>query len=327
MRRLPPRAFLVLLGWVVASAVTTAAGAPNPRFTGAPFTRTWSAEDYGAAPGNRAILQHPKNGFIYVANGAGLLEFDGVRWRLLSVPGGFAITSLEVDARGRIWFATDDEVGYFEADARGELLPVSARDRLPAGEPSIFPLGACLATSEGVYFVNRDRALRFGSEGEPVRIWRLPPDVLGRLWVMDGAVHVRTAEGVARLTDGEFKPVPGLRTFAFATRADPTGGWQMISRDGVRRWASGAYQRVTADAGALRTPFENDFALSGLFLGDGRIVFGTTRSGLVVCDPSGTRLQTIDRARGLSSNRIEALCSDHAGGVWLISPKKLSIAS
>ncbi len=150
-----------------------------------------------------------------------------------------------------------------------------------------------------------------------MRIWRLPPDVLGRLWVMDGAVHVRTAEGVARLTDGEFKPVPGLRTFAFATRADPTGGWQMISRDGVRRWASGAYQRVTADAGALRTPFENDFALSGLFLGDGRIVFGTTRSGLVVCDPSGTRLQTIDRARGLSSNRIEALCSDHAGGVWL----------
>ncbi len=79
MRRLPPRAFLVLLGWIVASAVTTAAGAPNPRFTGAPFTRTWSAEDYGAAPGNRAILQHPKNGFIYVANGAGLLEFDGVR--------------------------------------------------------------------------------------------------------------------------------------------------------------------------------------------------------------------------------------------------------
>ncbi len=316
MRQLHPRALLVLLGWIFAGAAAAAAEVPNPRFTGAAFTRTWLADDYGAAPANRAILQHPQNGFIYVGNGAGVLEFDGARWRLLPVPGGLAVSALAVDGRGRIWFATDDDVGCFQADEVGELRAVSARPRLPAGEPSIFPLGSCLATHEGVYFANRDRIFRFGADDAPARIWRFETELFPRLWLMDGAVHVRTGNAAARLVDDEFKPVGGLRTFAFAARADPAGGWQMISRDGVRRWAD-TYQPVAPGAGVLRSPFGGDFALNGAFLSNGRIVFGTTRSGLIICDAQGVRVQTIDRGRGLPSNRIEALCVDRTGGVWL----------
>jgi len=305
-----------LLGWIFAGAAAAAADAPNPRFTGAAFTRTWLADDYGAAPGNRAILQHPKSGFIYVGNGAGVMEFDGARWRLLPVPGGLAVSALAVDGRGRIWFATDDDVGCFQADAVGELRAVSARSRLPAGEPSIFPLGSCLATGDAVYFANRDRIFRFGGDDAPPRIWRFDTELFPRLWLMDGAVHVRTTNAAARLVDDEFKPVAGLRTFAFATRADPAGGWQMISRDGVRRWAD-TYQPVAPDTGVLRSPFSGDFALNGTFLSDGRIAFGTTRSGLIICDAHGVHVQSIDRGRGLPSNRIEALCVDRTGGVWL----------
>src|SRR3954468_23496201 len=89
----PVRLLLPLLAALLSFCCALSAAEPaipNPRFTGAPFIRVWQAEEYGGTPGNRSILQHPGNGFIYVANGAGVLEFDGVRWRLIPVPHGGA---------------------------------------------------------------------------------------------------------------------------------------------------------------------------------------------------------------------------------------------
>jgi hypothetical protein len=110
--------------------------APNPRFTGTPFLRTWAAEDYGAPPGNQCVLQHPGNGFIYVGNNAGVLEFDGSRWRLIRIapPLRPTVRALVVDGRGRLWAANDDSLCCLVPDARGELQAQSAQNRLPEAE-------------------------------------------------------------------------------------------------------------------------------------------------------------------------------------------------
>ncbi len=65
MRRLVQLSFAWLLGACPTAGVVCAAEAPNPRFTGAPFLRAWTAEDYEAAPVNYQLLQHPGNGCLY----------------------------------------------------------------------------------------------------------------------------------------------------------------------------------------------------------------------------------------------------------------------
>lgn len=97
--------------------------------------RVWTAEDYGGAPSVGPLMQHPFSGFIYMGSGAPILEFDGVRWRGFGPRDG-TVSALAVDAQGRIWYATGGDVGWLEADARGELQPVSVAPRLPSAERS-----------------------------------------------------------------------------------------------------------------------------------------------------------------------------------------------
>ena len=64
-------------------------------------------------------------GLIYVANNAGVLEFDGVRWRLIPVPSGATVRSLAADGSGRILVGAIGDLGALEPDAAGQLRFVS----------------------------------------------------------------------------------------------------------------------------------------------------------------------------------------------------------
>src|SRR5438093_12973325 len=92
--------------WSRAAENLASVPSSNPRYTGSPFVRTWLADDYGAHPENNFVLQHLRTGLIYVGNGSGVLEFDGVRWRLIPSPDGAAVRSLCVDRGGRVWGCT-----------------------------------------------------------------------------------------------------------------------------------------------------------------------------------------------------------------------------
>lgn len=311
---------VLLLLFPAGSSLCRAAEAspPNPRYTGAPFMRTWLAEDYGASPSSRGAFQNPANGFMYFANAAGLLEYDGVRWRLYPVAGGAGPGSFAVDALGRLRFSSGP-AGVLSANAAGDRRAVALAAELPAGETGPLTFGASLARPEGIYYVCSDRLVRLSHDDHgPLALWKFPGGELANyLWFMEGALHVRGPSGVFRFDPVTgFREVAGLRTFSFFARPDPAGGWQMVNRDGVRRWADGAYRPVAPGLPQVVSPLAGDTALCAVPLADGRIVFGTTRSGLIVADQFGRRLQVIDRSRGLLSDRVEGICADREGGLW-----------
>ncbi len=66
--------------------------------------------------------------------------------------------------------------------------------------------------------------------------------------------------------------------------------------------------------------FRDEQPTCAVFLADGRSVYGTTRSGLVVFDRDGKFDRRVDRRQGLPGNRVNGLCVDREGGVWLATP-------
>jgi hypothetical protein len=263
-----------------ATATPSLAPAARPRATGTPFLRTWTAEDYGASPGNRCIVQHPQNHFIYVGNNAGVLEFDGTRWRLIRVPGRPTVRTLAVDALGYVWTANDDMICRVAADARGELTAVPMRDRLPPEARDFRSAFASLATPTGVYFTAARHLLFFPHDDTPARAWALPEESTAtRLWWSDDAPHWQLAN----------RKIFCLR----ADRIEPAAPATPIA------------------------PSDADETLDTVLLPDGRLAVATARTGLLLHDRTGRLDQRIDRSTGLPSNRIDALCADHEGGVWL----------
>ncbi len=321
LRCVPVSAFLALAA--AASAAETVEPpsplATNPRYTGSPFLRTWLADDYGASPENFCVLQHPRTGLIYVGNASGVLEFDGVRWRLIdSSDRDGEVTSLCVDRRGRIWGFGRTKIIRLEPDARGELRAYSMHSRLPAAfRPRNF-VYCSVATSHGVYFCDRGSLIFFGDGDGPPQAWRVAEGAaeVTALWQINDEPYVQLgapANRVVRRRGERFEEVPSLDRAVLAAKAEPNGGWQLSTVRGIQWWDGTRITRV-------QRPLEGDETLRSVFLADGRIALATVNRGLVICDREGRVLQALGRMQGLPSNQVRGLATDREGGLWTAQP-------
>ena len=284
----------------------------NPRYTGSPVVRTWLAEDYGASPVNTRVVQHPRTGCIYVSNERGVLEFDGVRWRLIPTPNQQIVTGLSVDGRGRIWGGGRSALFRLEPDERGELQARSMLDRLPANLRTGISVGDCVATAQGVFFRETRNLIFFGLDDGPARVWPATEGnaVTLSLWQIADEPYVNLGRGVVlRLRNDGLEPVPSIASRVLDTRATPDGAYQVLAPASLDRW-DGTRRTV------VHSPLGKDFAQNATFLADGRMVFATLNSGLIVCDREGRFLQKIDRTNGLPANNVNHVFEDREGGVW-----------
>jgi len=330
---------VVALGWAGG-----AVAAESPRTTGSPFLHAWRSEDYGASPVNWRIEQHPTTGYIYATNNLGVLEFDGAAWRLIPLPHGGAARALAIDPAGTIWVGGVGELATLAPTATGELAavdqtgPVLAAlgDDLRATAPAadagddgagdnanaasrLGSLNRAVATAEGVVFRVPDALALFSPTGA---LTVVPAKLrAGQLWWMDGALHVEElARGARRLDGGRLLAVEeGARLNAFAAQPEPHGGWRLLSTRGPVRWA-GPGRAPVALAAEAENLFRDEQPTGAVFLADGRSVYGTSRSGLLVFDRDGRFDRRVDRRQGLPGNRINGLCVDREGGVWLATP-------
>ena len=73
------------------------------------YLKNYITSDYKHHAQNWAIVQDPR-GIIYVGNQAGILEFDGVSWRVILIP-NWSVRSMAVDDTGVIYIGGKDEIG------------------------------------------------------------------------------------------------------------------------------------------------------------------------------------------------------------------------
>ncbi|RMD93577.1 MAG: hypothetical protein D6813_03900, partial [Calditrichaeota bacterium] len=85
---------LLILFLLVPFAVgIVSAQTPAHLETGLPYTQNFSPKEYGAHSQNFAIVQDVR-GMMYFGNVYGVLEYDGVSWRLIPMPNQSVVRSL-----------------------------------------------------------------------------------------------------------------------------------------------------------------------------------------------------------------------------------------
>ena len=94
------------------------------RERGLPYIRNYPPEEYLAHENNFDIIQG-QDGQMYFANFAGVLQFDGTKWRKISSSSGMRILSVDSDKNGRIYAGGFYDFGYLSADNTGQTNFVS----------------------------------------------------------------------------------------------------------------------------------------------------------------------------------------------------------
>lgn len=84
------------------------------------FFKNFTPKEYDHAAQNWGMAQ-AKNGMIYVANNGGVLEYDGVNWRVIYVGENMTARSLAIAEDGTVYVGGKNEIGYLEPDQKGKL--------------------------------------------------------------------------------------------------------------------------------------------------------------------------------------------------------------
>jgi hypothetical protein len=87
---------------------------------GVPFISNFTPEEYNANTQNWAAVQDNR-GVMYFGNNSGVLEYNGLNWRLIPISNYSIVRSLAIDNAGTIYVGAEGEFGYLATDSVGNL--------------------------------------------------------------------------------------------------------------------------------------------------------------------------------------------------------------
>ena len=298
-------------------APSTAAPEPGGRHPeeGRPFIRTYAPLDVNAAGQNWSMVQDAR-GVLYVGSQSGVIEFDGVNWRLIETKTLATVRSLAIDAAGVIYAGSQLDFGYLTPDASGTMTYQSLADKVPQAARGFTDVWRTWATKSGVLFQTEQAVYRWANG--TITVIR-PPTRLNRSSLVDGQMYVTLPENGLNVLDGDtFKPLPGTESLGSEV-------YPVIYRYDEKRLLIGTrFNGFFLYDGAALTRFQTELdeflksasLYKGIELSDGTYVMATTNAGLVMMDHQGRRVMVIDRTQGLPSNAIYNVMADREGAIW-----------
>lgn len=289
---------------------------------GLPLMRSFSPKEYGAEPQIWAVVQDHR-GVIYVGNNDGVLEFDGMRWRLIRVANNSIVSSLAVDAQGRVYVGAFGEIGYLHPDANGQMTYVSLSDRLPPEQHDFTHVWNTLLTPDGIVFSSYKRLIRI--QGEKTESWT-PVDHFQYAFWVDNRLFIRdSGRGLLELVKGQLVLLPGGERFAneqifvmLSTKSVPASGSDAMligtQTQGLFKLDTSGFSKWNTD---VDVELNRDLLYRGLILPNGLLALGTLQGGLYFINQQGQKVGHLVKANGLSDNTIVALTPDREGALWI----------
>ena len=286
--------------------------------TGLPFFfEHFTRQDYRQHHQNWAVVQDPR-GVLYVANYEGVLEYDGVSWRLIETAAKTVVRSLAVDAVGQIYVGAVGDFGVLQPDSTGTLVFVSLRSEIDPAHQDFKDVWSTHATSEGVFFQTADRLFRW--DGNTMTGWESEPGFHTAFRVDDQFFVREWGRGLSYLSGDSLRPAPGgarfanLRIYMMA----PYGADHVLIAtrgEGLFLYDGTSAAAFPTEADAL---FDQYRLYHGYPLPDGQYALSfLDGGGVVVIDAQGRLVQRLDEAVGLPDGWVNYVYGDAQGGLWM----------
>ena len=285
---------------------------------GIPYIRNYSRLETSGHSQNWDIVQDHR-GVMYFANTDGILEHDGVNWRLIKNPTGL-VFALALDGDNTVYAGTKDDLGYLTADSTGTMEFVSLRDQIDSIYHDFTDVRRVYATKEGVYFIARRHIFRW--QNNQMTAWDSGSGRFHISEVIDDRLYVRkTGEGLFAMEHDSLRLIPGGEYFAdlpvYVILPYNAKGAELLigtSYDGFFLYEPGSVRPFPTNADDR---FKKHWVYHGVVLPDGTYAITTVHGGLFVMDNKGQVQYTLNRTTGILSEGVNKAFIDRQGALWL----------
>ena len=288
---------------------------------GDPFIENFSPSDYNSNYQNWCV-KHDSRGLMYFGNNQGVLQYDGIKWRLIKTTNNSIVRSISIDDLGRIYVAASSDFGYLSPDSTGGLKFVSFLKFLDKQYHEFGDVWDVVSTSKAVFFKTQDKIFRWN--GNTIKVFN--SIVSFRLYTIGNEVFVRNGgEGLLKIFGDSLKLVPHGEMFASIGIYDmlPFRNKILITTNTDGLFLYDGYEftpfKTNADDYIKKNRLYNVCMTE-----DGNLAIATQRGGLVVINKYGNLLQIVNSRNGLQSDGAFDVDTDIQGGLWVATAEGIS---
>ncbi|MGB5780292.1 MAG: response regulator [Eudoraea sp.] len=285
---------------------------------GKPIITNYKYQDYGAGPANWWALEDDQ-GIMYFANGAGILQYDGVNWKVIKLPRVGGVRSLKKDKQGIIHVGGIGEIGYLEADAKGEFQYKTLLNEIPEEHRSFKDVWEIDYHKGRIIF--RTEFKLYAWDGESMKV--IPSkDGYHVGNIINDTYYLRIwGVGLCILKDDDtFELVPGGEAFT-SERI-----YAILPYDEDQLLIGTRTQGFYLYDGKEFKPFKTEIDayvkdklyLPGVALDDGRFVLNTFSDGAYLIDHDGKLIQKYTTDNGLQDGSVDYIYVDSRGVLWMM---------
>lgn len=283
---------------------------------GKPLITNYKYQEYGADPVNWWALEDD-NGNMYFANGAGVLQFDGVNWR--TIPIEKSARCLTKNPEGTIFVGGISDFGYLKPDSAGELKFISLLDKVPEEYRNFRDVWEVDYYKGRIIF--RTEFKLYAWDGEQMKV--ISSDLgyhVGN--VVNDIYYLRIWDkGLCILQDDDtFELAPEGERFANERI------YSMLPYDDKTMLIGTRTQGFYLFDGKTYKPFKTEadpyvyekLYLPGAALKNGNFVFNTFSDGVYQIDHQGKLIQKYTTENGLQDGSVDYVYEDSRGVLWMM---------
>ncbi len=266
---------------------------------------------------NWAISQD-KNGFIYIANNSGLLEFNGAGWKLYPTPNETIMRSVKV-FEDKIFTGFYMDFGFWKKNEYGLLEYTSIVAEQGINLLDDEQIWNIIELDGWVLFQSLQRIYIYNLQTGAVKQINSKENAsISKMFEVDGNIYFQeTGSGVFKIENGEAELISDYQVFKdsiivlgfkkdseliFLTDSD---GFYTLNRPYYLKnkgFRDSLFEKTIYTAKKLR---------------NGDFIIGTISNGVIYSTKDGIVKFELNQHKGLSNNTVLSVFEDDSGNVWL----------
>jgi DNA-binding CsgD family transcriptional regulator/ligand-binding sensor domain-containing protein len=280
-----------------------------------PPIKNYASNEYLAENQNWNISQS-EDKKIYIANGSGLLAFNGSKWQLYPSPNNSIMRSVNC-VENIIYTGAYMEFGYWKENEFGKLDYVSLSSQLkePLIEEDFWNI---VHFEDWVLFQSLRRIYIYNTKDASFKIINSKTQ-LPKVFMVDGSIYFQKLdEGVFKIENGNAILIsndPILKQnilvniikinkrLLFQTQLK---GFYYLNDNKLEKWDISANDIISTIS-----------VYSSLQLKDGTIVLGTISNGIYQLNTNGDLIRHVNQKKGLNNNTVLSMYEDRENNLWL----------